>query len=359
MTIQAPIQQLISPALTEPTSMHSWAMVVAQTLEHAGVDSQALFAEAGVEYKLAVNPDLRVPTAKMNRLFQLSVAATGDAAFGLTMEEFIHPTTFHALGYSLFASSTLQDYCERLVRFFRIVSDNCRHHIEETAAEFKLHVELLVPNLAYETQDGWTAAVVKFSRSMYRPDFNPLRVDLCRPAPGEADQQRFRDYFRCPVNFGCREWAIYFHPDDINATLPGANHELALINDRVVMDYLARLEKSDLVTRARTHIVKLLASADCSKEMVAARMNMSARNLQHKLGLLGTCYQDILDQTRRDLAIQYMTNKHTSISEITYLLGFSDTSNFARAFKRWTGLCPSEFRERDLQQRSVRVVRHG
>lgn len=345
MTIQAPLEQLNSPALTEPTSMHSWAVVIAQALEHAGVDSQALFAQAGVEYKLAVNPYMRVPTAKMNQLFQLSVAATGDTCFGLRMEEFIHPTTFHALGYSLFASSTLQDYCERLVRFFRIASDNCRHHIEEAPDAFKLRIELLVPNLSFESQDGWSAALVKFARSMYKPGFSPLRVDLRRPAPSAPDQQRYRDYFRCPVQFGCNEWALHFRTDDMTATLPGANHELALINDRVVMDYLARLEKSDLVTRVRTHIVKLLASENCCKEMVAARLNMSPRNLQHKLDLLGTCYQDILDQTRQDLAIQYMANRHTSISEITYLLGFSDTSNFARAFKRWTGMAPRDFRD--------------
>lgn len=348
MTIQAPIEQLISPALTEPTSMHSWAVVIAQALEHAGIDSQALFTQAGVEYKLAVNPYMRVPTAKMNRLFQLAVEATGNPCFGLGMEEFIHPTTFHALGYSLFASSTLEDYFERLVRFFRIASDNCRHHIIETEHEFKLHIEVLVPNLSFESQDGWSAALLKFARSMYKPGFHPLRVELRRPEPAEPFAQRYRDYFRCPVRFNSNEWALYFDKQDVIATLPGANHELALINDRVVMDYLARLEKSDLVNLVRTHIIKLLSSGNCSKERVAAKLNMSARNLQHKLGLLDTCYQDILDKTREDLAIQYMANRYTSISEITYLLGFSDTSNFARAFKRWTGKSPSEFRDSDL-----------
>ena len=350
MTIQAPLEQLATTALTEPTSMHSWAVVIAQALEHAGVDSQRLFAEAGVAYKLAVNPYMRVPTAKMNRLFQLSVEATGNPAFGLGMEEFIHPTTFHALGYSLFASSTLEDYFQRLVRFFRIASDNCRHHIEESATEYKLQIELLVPNLSYESQDGWSAALLKFARSMYKPGFHPVRVDLLRPQPAEPFAQRYRDFFRCPVHFNSHEWALYFDKNDVNATLPGANHELALINDRVVMDYLARLEKSDLVNLVRTHIIKLLSSGDCSKERVASKLNMSARNLQHKLGLLDTCYQDILDQTRKDLAIQYMANRYTSISEITYLLGFSDTSNFARAFKRWSGKSPTDFRDQDLPQ---------
>ena len=350
MTIQAPLEQLASPALHEPAAMHSWTVVIAQTLEHAGIDSQALFADVGVEYKLVANPYQRVPTVQMNRLFQLSVAATKNPAFGLDMMEFIYPTTFHALGYSLFASSTLEDYCERLVRFFRIVSDNCRHHIVETRESYKLQFEILVPQLSLESQDGWSATLIKFARSMYKPGFSPLKVQLRRPEPAAPFAQRYRDFFQCPVEFNSNEWAIHFDHQDMIAPLPGANHELALINDRVVMDYLARLEKSDLANLVRTHIIKLLASGNCSKEFVAAKLNMSPRNLQHKLGLLSTCYQDILDKTRQDLAVQYMANRYTSISEITYLLGFSDTSNFARAFKRWTGKSPSDFRVHDLPQ---------
>lgn len=345
MTINLPIQ-----AKSEPTAMHSWAVVIAQTLEHEGINSQALFEQAGVEYKLAVNPYMRVPTYKMNKLFQLAVEATGNPCFGLAMEEFIHPTTFHALGYSLFASTTLEDYFERIVRFFRIASDNCHHHIEETDNEYKLRIELLVPNLSRETQDGWTAAIVKFTRSIYKPNFNPTRVSLLRPSLEPEYEQRYRDYFRSPVEFGAKEWALYFKKEDIIAPLPGANNELALINDKVVMEYLARLEKSDLVNLVQTHIIKLLSSGNCSKEYVAARLNMSPRNLQHKLDLLKTSYQDILEQTRKDLAVKYIDNEHTTISEIAYLLGFSDTSNFSRAFKRWMGCSPSQYRERILNK---------
>ncbi len=349
MTIQAPIEQLPAHALTEPTAMHSWAVVIAQALEHSGVDSQKLFAQADVGYKLAVNPYMRVPTAKMNRLFTLAVQATGNPCFGLNMAEFIHPTTFHALGYSLFASSTLHDYCERLVRFFRIASDNCRHHIEESTDEIKIRIELLVPNLSYESQDGWSATLVKFIRAIYKPGYTPVRMHFLRPALDEKAQKQFSDYFRCPIHYSTHEWALVLRKEDMLTPLPGGNHELAMMNDKVVMEYLARLEKSDLINLVRTHIIKLLPSGHCSKEFIAARLSMSARNLQHKLELQNTSYQDILDQTRRDLAINYMHNNHTSISEITYLLGFSDTSNFARAFKRWTGQSPSQFRDKDAR----------
>lgn len=348
MSVQAPINQLSGTNLQEATAMHSWAVVIAQTLEHMGVDSQAIFAEADVEYKLAVNPYMRVPTAKMNRLFALSVAATNNPCFGLLMHEFIHPTTFHALGYSLFASSTLQDYFERLVRFFRIASDNCRHHIEETDTALKLRIELLVPNLSYETQDGWTAALVKFTRQIFKPTFNPTRITLPRPQLAERHQNQFSEYFKCDIEFASHEWALYFDKEAVLAPLPGGNHELALINDQVVMEYLAKLEKSNLLNLVRSHIIKQLPAGACSKELIAAKLNISSRSLQNKLDLLNTSYQDVLDQTRKDLALKYIENQHTSISEITYLLGFSDTSNFSRAFKRWLGCTPSQYRAANL-----------
>ncbi|MCG8671851.1 MAG: AraC family transcriptional regulator [Pseudomonadales bacterium] len=347
MTTLAPIDAL--PAnLQEPTAMHSWAVVIAQTLEHAGVDSQAIFEEAGVEYKMAVNPYMRVPTRKISRLFELSVAATGNTCFGLSMVEFIHPTTFHALGYSLFASTTLQDYFERLVRFFRIVSDNCRHHIEETEDAVKLRIELLVPNLSHETQEGWTATLVKFTRQIYNPSFNPLKVCLTRDNCSDEDKEQFRKYFRTDVEFGSNEWAIYFDKECVLQPLPGGNNELALMNDKVVMEYLSNIEKTDLINRVRTHIIKLLPSGNCSKDYIASKLNFSSRSLQNKLEALNTTYQDILDDTRRDLALKYIENDHTSVSEITYLLGFSDTSNFSRAFKRWLGCTPTQYREREF-----------
>ncbi|OUS27052.1 hypothetical protein A9Q99_17775 [Gammaproteobacteria bacterium 45_16_T64] len=348
MTSVTTLQYLSKQGNHEPSAMHAWAVVIAQTLEHAGINSQALFRLAGVEYKQAVNPYMRIPTEKMNRLFELSVEATGNPSFGLSMVEFIHPTTFHALGYSLFASSTLEDFFERLVRFFRIASDNCRHHIEEDQTTYKLRIELLVPNLSYETQDGWTATLVKFTRAIYRPGFNPLYVSLARPAPSVEDQRKYQRYFRCPVEFNAKEWAVHYDKNEVNVQLPGANSELALINDKVVMDYLAQLEKSDLVTLVRSHIIKLLPSGNCSKEFIAAKLNMSPRNLQRKLDLQQTSYQDLLDQTRKDLAKKYIESEHTSISEITYLLGFSDTSNFSRAFKRWLNCTPTQYRSQIL-----------
>ena len=109
--------------------------------------------------------------------------------------------------------------------------------------------------------------------------------------------------------------------------------------------FLEKLDKADLVNRVRSLIISELASGTISKNGIADQLHMSPRSLQLKLAAKGTTFQDTLDKTRQTLAQGYMTQSSLTITEIAYLLGFADSSNFTRAFKRWTGQPPSKFRD--------------
>jgi AraC-like DNA-binding protein len=120
---------------------------------------------------------------------------------------------------------------------------------------------------------------------------------------------------------------------------------LAQLNDNVANQYLARLDKTDVVTGVTLKIIELLPSGDCSREKVAEALCMSPATLQVRLAKRGTNFLQLMDDTRRELACNYMQQRTRSVTEITFVLGFTSTSNFARAFKRWTGLSPTQFRE--------------
>ena len=81
---------------------------------------------------------------------------------------------------------------------------------------------------------------------------------------------------------------------------------------------------------------------------MARELNMSRRTLQRKLAETNTTYQKLVDDTRRDLALRYMEDPGKSITDVTFLVGFSGQSAFTRAFRRWTGMSPTLFRERKL-----------
>ncbi len=95
----------------------------------------------------------------------------------------------------------------------------------------------------------------------------------------------------------------------------------------------------------RAFVIERLPVGIPSQEMVADSLYMSVRNLQRKLQVEGNSYKQILDDVRQQLAEQYLKEKQRSIGEITYMLGFTEPSNFTRAFKRWTGLSPQVYQK--------------
>ncbi|RMF95438.1 MAG: hypothetical protein D6727_10735, partial [Gammaproteobacteria bacterium] len=99
----------------EPHVIAGWVAAVAQACESQQLPAQQIFGEAGIDLAAVRKPTARFPISRMNRVYELIGETTEDPCFGLTIAEFVHPTTMHALGYSLFASSTLESFCRRIV----------------------------------------------------------------------------------------------------------------------------------------------------------------------------------------------------------------------------------------------------
>jgi AraC-like DNA-binding protein len=328
----------------EPRTILSVANAIARALEAQGVDSKELFKQADIPYQATSDNSYYISSRKISTLFKLAVEATGDPSFGLKIVYYVHPTTFHALGYSLYASDTLFEFCQRLERFFRLLSDEAKHHLSEEEDGYRLGMEILNPEVCLESIDGWLGCIVHFCRNIYRPDFSPQRIEMTRPSP-KSDIAAFEKFYQCPIIFGADENAIFFSKEDIHMQLPSANAELARINDEVVLEHLARFDKHDITRQVEAKVIKLLPTGECSKEKIASLLNVGPRSLQNKLEQQGTSYQEILERLRSSLACQYIKQQEKSICEITYLLGFSDTSNFSRAFRRWTGVSPTKYRD--------------
>lgn len=326
------------------TVLSSWGRAIRRALDRAGVDSAALFAEAGLDAASLDDPNARYPLEQTTRLWGLSVQATGDAAFGLSVASQVNATTFHALGYALQASSTLREAFERMVRYFRLVTDaaDLQFFVDGEHYCFRIRPAGAVTP-APESIDAFISVFLRFCRSHLGREFSPLRVTLRRPAP--ASLAGYERVLRCPLEFGAEENAIWFERAPFERRLEGANPELARHNDEIVLRYLARHDKENLLVRVRGALTALLPTGVPSAEKVADTLHLSLRSLQRKLAEEGSSYETLLNETRRDLAQSYLQDRRFSIGEITFLLGFSDTSSFTRAFRRWAGCSPSQYRE--------------
>ncbi len=332
----------------ESTTISTWAAAVVQAVESYGCPSEHLLAEAGIDNKLLSDPDARIRIEDMSRLWKLAVHMTGDPCLGLKAAACIRPTTFHALGFALMVSSSLSDAFERLHRFYRIVSDAIHVRFEYPQGSIAVCLEASdkEEGPSDEAFDMIMASVVVFARILSSDAFQPLRVEFKRTRP--SNPEAFYRFFRSPVVFRAAHNRIFFPLEGLNTPLATANAEIARGNDQIIIDYLARFDKSRVAHQVRAKLIDLLPLGEPSIEVLACSMGMSTRSLHRHLKKEQATYRDILEDVRRYLAAQYLKQPHLSVIEIAFRLGYSDSSNFTRAFKRWFGISPMAYRRSPL-----------
>jgi AraC-like DNA-binding protein len=330
----------------EATTLNTWAICVARTLDARGIDSGRLFAEAGLDPAIMRDPNGRYPVSRMSRMWKLAVQASNDPSIGLHAAEYVQPTTFHSLGLAVLASQSLEDALQRGARFSRIVSNAVDVFVEDAPEGIRQVVRFRedIPPVD-EAIDLFMASTLKMGHILTGGKAQPLRLKLCRKATPEMEIE-FRSFFMAPVEFEAAENSFLISHELARRPLPMANPALARQNDQVVMEYLARFDGARISEKVRAELISRLPAGEPSRAEVASALHFSEKTLQRRLRDEDTSYQAILDETRRELAQQYLREGRASVCEITFRLGFSDQSSFTRAFKRWTGRAPGEFRTR-------------
>jgi AraC-like DNA-binding protein len=335
----------MSPRLPAPgpSVLGTLALMLMQALDARGVDGRALAARAGIDPALLDDPNSRFPIAATTRLWRLAVEATGDPCFGLWASRFVNQTTFHGLGFAVFASRTLRDAFERFVRYGRLVSDVAEVQLRRVGQREQVRFVPLKgqPQPAAEAVDATLCLIARMARMLSGGKVNPVAVRLERPEPSPSEP--FRKAFRAPVQFGQRENVLEFAASDLDEQLPTGNAELARHNDEVVARYLARIDYEHVSNRLRSWLVERLADGEPTEEAAARALGMSVRNLQRRLQREGTTYREALNGTREEMARAYLEEGRSSVSEIAFLLGFSDSNSFSRAFRRWANQSPRAY----------------
>ena len=331
-----------------PTSFYANLLTVSEALKRRyGIDTDAMLAEVGVDLKAAARDDQRVPFEAVDRFWALAVEAIGNPTIGLDVVEDLNPAVYRSLGVALLCSDSLRDFFQRFERFFAVIST-----LEYTSFVEMDGFAVLTASRRVEYShstvgchaDVFAAFVVKFIRILYKPDYSPVKI-LLASNPATDYQPRYLEWFGCPVEFGQENSQVFVDPADLDVELAGANPDITLVNDRLALSILEQMSKLDLPARVYVRLIDFLPSGNCSRARVAASLNMSESAFQKKLKLAGTSYQELLDSTRTELAKHYLVDSAMSVDETAYMLGFSDCSNFSRAFKRWLSIPPREYRE--------------
>lgn len=310
-----------------------------------GVSAISLYEAVGLSPAILDDPDSRIPFATIVSLYETAAVLTGDDAFGLHVGESVDPKAFDVLGYSVINSPTFGGALDRIVRYNFTWTDGSCFAVEIADATTRVIYTYLDDALVECRQDAEMtfAAIAVLGRLVTDTDWVPDSVTFQHDQPrNTAEHERI---FRCRVRFNAKTNEFIFNSSRLGLPIVKADAGLCAVLDRHAEELLARYPHEDtMIERLRTIIKEELNGGDASLERVAEQLGMSGRTLQRKLHARGTSHQELLDQMRRDLAMRYLREPEMAICEVAYLLGFSESSALHRAFKRWTGMTPSEFR---------------
>ncbi len=338
------------PVSSHYSALSSWVLMIAKAIDSYGYDSAEIFASVGLDHAKLRDPLARFPTPAVQQLWSVATETTEDPCFGLTVASYWHPTTMHALGYSWLASNNLAEAFDCVVRYSRIVNTAAQGvlRVEEEPDYYKLTAGRShnFPDAPVAAVDAVMAIMVTMCRAAYGANFHCKQVSFQHETPTCHD--RFADLFQAPVFYSQPEDALFIDPEIVREPLATANPELVRINDRIVTDYLAQLDRSDLGMRVRSQLIEHLPGGHFSEAEIASALNVSQRTLQRKLRERGMSFSQLVDTARRELGLQYVRDPQYSFNEVAFLLGFTEPANFSRAFKRWYGKTPSQYRQDSL-----------
>lgn len=312
-------------------------------MESYGLDAEKLFSEAGLNLSRARDPLERFPVSRIAHVWRAAALETGSSSLGLELANFYTPTSFHALSMSLWASGSVMEMLERYVLFGAIVSEAIEFALARQGQETLLAIVNGEPLRAHEGMDSCMSSVLGVCRQVSHDGLAPLRVEMERPEPKHVD--RFSHFFGAPIRYSAPRNTLVFRTSDLLQPLPTADNALAKHNDVMCASYLAQMTRRRWSNKVYVKLIQVLPAGECSERKIADLLEISADKLRKVLREEGVTYRQILNDTRKQLAMHYLNQHHLSLIGICYLLGFSEPSNFSRAFRRWTGRTPGAYRK--------------
>lgn len=335
-------------AIPEPHSIPARALgKIVDTARPRGGDIAALFHALGIDRSVLADEEARIPFAAIVSFYDHAARLTGDDAFGLHVGEASNPSMFDVVGYATMNSPTVAEALTRLIRYQRVWTDGSLWYLslESSTArlEYAYQISGVTPEECRHDCEASLAIFVAGMRALVRSDWKPREVWFAHRSP--RDLSEHHRVFGAPLSFGQSVNAVLFDRSALDLPVVEADPRLCAVLDRHANALLARLPSGGrFVDKVRQALSDALRCGDPGPDAVARTLAMSVRTLQRKLKSEGTSLQDLLEAMRRNLSVRYLQRDDLSVAEVAYLLGFSEPSSFHRAFRKWTGVTPGEFR---------------
>ncbi len=310
-----------------------------------GASPEELEQQTGLERHRLKYSDERLPAWLSFQLCAVVFDIVKNTAFALHMGEKTDPKSLGIFGHIIMNCSTVRELLHHSVRYYKIARELTRLEMRETNNHVHMIFDIEAPeNIKHLYVEKFFATSISVIRNLAQTDLDPVEVAFQHSPTSYLNE--YERIFRCPLTFNHSENALVLNQSVLDIEFSHYNSEVKELLSNHAESLLSR-QASDYHLQAEVQkaIIDHLHEGIVSIEMISERFNMSRWTLNRKLNLEGTSFQDILNQTRRELAVSYLENSQFSISEIGFLLGFSNPDSFPKAFKRWFGKTPMNFRQ--------------
>jgi AraC-like DNA-binding protein len=318
-----------------------------EAIKAAGGSPDEVLGRVGLQGADLEQPEGSIAVPLFAQTLEEAARVTGDSCFGLHFGERYNPKNIGPLIYVVLNSPTIGAGIENAARYLRIHNEAAKASlvIEKDLAYFKFSPNDLVMNASRQHSEYAMTVAVNTARLMVGSQWSPREVHFMHHL--EAATPEHIRVFRAPVLFGCAANAFVMEREFLERQVPAADSQLYGILKTYLEQMLSELPREDeLLATVRQAVAEAIRDGVPKLSRVAKQLAMSPRSLQRRLTEYGLDFKKLADDTRRCLALRQLKEHRDSLTEIAFMLGYSDLSAFNRAFKRWTGTAPLEYRRR-------------
>jgi AraC-like DNA-binding protein len=326
---------------------------VPEVLRTLGADPAEVCAEAGIDIELFDDPNNLISYHSGSHLFRVCVERTGCQYFGLLVGQKGGLNYLGLVGLLVRYSPDVGSALRSLVRYMHLHIQGAVTTLEVSGKTAKLDYEIYQADAEATDQigDGAVAVLYNIMRALCGPNWSPLEVRLAHRKPD--DVMPFRRFFQAPLLFDAEENALVFSSDALRHPLPEVEPELR----RLLATQIEALEEQhsdQLPEKVRSILRTALLTDHGSASQIASLFSMHSRTLHRRLSAVGTSFRELVDESRFEIARQLLTDTDADVSHVANVLNYADASAFTRAFRRWCGMTPTQWRVRQNRSRTAR-----
>jgi len=326
------------------------SLLLLQLVESKGVKPVTVLQGTGLTMADLESDDVWISYRQTMQIVHNCLEATDCATLGLELGAAQDISTFGILGYAMLSCATLGEALSVGVKYQRTAQNlsDVRLDMDEKLFAISAVAPFVLDPSGYRFAiEELFAGVMAMSRIITGEELYPTVIRCAYADPGYRD--KYECIFRCPIHFDEPGNRMEIELSVLDLPVLQANKFNARMSEKLCEDVLQKhIGEQDLSMRIR-HIILREPGKFPDEIAVAQALAMSGRTLRRRLSDLGTSYRTLLDQVRADLAEQYLLNSQLSVEQVGLLLGYTESTNFRRAFKRWLGVAPREYRERKLR----------